>query len=412
MDIVLRRPLATWTLTLAVVSALPGATVRGDDLANATESPAAAAPSAESPSADSSAPAPLSEELLALRQSLRGVLAAYVDRPINTQEHTPWEVFHWVLAYNVDTRIRVAGPEGDWITAVGWLCASRPCRGQRLLTVERDRITALRGVGVQGHDGQFLAILAQSRVPATYPLSVGDRQFTVADLVESEKLGCRRDMELTFKLIGIVHYQPSDTRWKSGSGEDWDVPKLIHEEIAKPIHGAACGGTHRLMGLSYAVRMREKRDEPVDGEFARAQQYIRDYHRYTFGLQNDDGSFSTAWFKGRESRADEARRVQTTGHILEWLSFSLADGELRDERTVRAVAYLVGVLDRGRERTWDIGPLGHALRGLSVYDRRVFQPYDDSGPLAAGPVEVLQDDLDPGTALELAAPLLGPPLKR
>ena len=105
-------------------------------------------------------------------------------------------------------------------------------------------------------------------------------------------------MELTFKLIGLSYYLDIDARWKNSAGQTWSVEKLVHEELAQPIVGTACGGTHRLMGLAYAVRKREESGRPMTGEFRRAQKYLENYHRYTFTkLQNPDGSFSTEWFK-------------------------------------------------------------------------------------------------------------------
>ena len=71
---------------------------------------------------------------------------------------------------------------------------------------------------------------------------------------------------------------------------------------------------------------------PSTGEFVRAQKFINDYHRYTFSLQNPDGSFSTQWFTRREADPDVDRRLKTTGHIAEWLAFSLSDKEMRDPR--------------------------------------------------------------------------------
>ncbi len=38
------------------------------------------------------------------------------------------------------------------------------------------------GGGVQGHEGQFLAMLAQSQISADYPSSSGKIQFSVKDL--------------------------------------------------------------------------------------------------------------------------------------------------------------------------------------------------------------------------------------
>ena len=386
---------------------------QSDEVALAEENPPAIeAPAATANStdvkpdpADGSSPLttpvePLSPELEALRDKVRKVLAIYAQRPVNARDHCPWEVFHWIIGYNVDAMIRADGPWGNETNAVGWLCFNHPCQGQNLLTTVGGRVTALNGVGLQGHDGQFLAILAQSRVMATYPLRVDGKPFTVADLVETEKLGCRDDIELTFKLMGLMRYLDSDAKWKNSSGEDWNIPRLIRREIANPIHGAACGGTHRLMGLSYAVRMRIKRGEPIDGEFRRAQQYVQDYGRYTLGMQNPDGSFSTAWFVGREDRQDTDRRLQTTGHILEWLVYSREDSDLRDPKIVKAVDYLAGIMTEGRQRDWRIGPLGHAIRGLSLYDRRVFQPTDPATPLVA---EVPGKPVETGPAADTAA---------
>ena len=62
------------------------------------------------------------------------------------------------------------GPGGEKVNAIGWMCYNHPCAGEQMLFVNGDKIEARRGVGVQGHYGQFLAILAQSHVKADYPM--------------------------------------------------------------------------------------------------------------------------------------------------------------------------------------------------------------------------------------------------
>ena len=49
------------------------------------------------------------------------------------------------------------------------------------------------------------------------------------------------------------------------------------------------------MALSYAYKKRVQRGFPITGQYKRARKYVDDYHRYTFRLQNPDGSFSTNW---------------------------------------------------------------------------------------------------------------------
>lgn len=318
---------------------------------------------------------PLSPRIQKLREQVRQAIDLYRQHPITTRDHTPWETFHWILAYNVDAEIYTQGPGGEKSNAVGWLCFNRPCQGQKLLAIENGRPAGQYGVGLEGHKGQFMAILGQSRVMIDYPMMINNKQYKVADLVEECKLSCEsgEDKELTFLLIGLSHYLHPNAVWKNREGETWSIPRLIREEISKPIKGAACGGTHRLMGLSYAVRKRQQHELPITGEFARAQMFVNEYVQYLLRLQNTDGSFSTEWFTGRGARPDIDRRLQTTGHMLEWLVFTLPEERLQDAPVTKAVDYVSRILIDEQEHEWKIGHLGHSLRALSLYERRAFK---------------------------------------
>lgn len=316
---------------------------------------------------------PLTPEMVQLKKRTQAALAHYYQNwTLNTRDQSPWEVMHAIVAYGVDTRIRKGGPSGEPMTAIGHLCFSGVCKNQPILTIRKNELYALRGPGVQGHSGQFLAILAQSYLQRDYPLYVGGQKFTLEDLIEAEKKDCEAGTELTFKLISLMHYLPSDATWTNFQGQEWSLDRLVREEIVQPVRGAACGGTHRLMGLSYAIRKREQRGEPITGIYLEAQKYIDQYHKYTWSLQNPDGSFSTAWFVRKEARSDIDRRMQTTGHTLEWLSFSLSDEELRDPKMVKAVKYVTDLLLSEQVSEWEIGHLGHALHALQIYNERVF----------------------------------------
>jgi hypothetical protein len=215
-------------------------------------------------------------------------------------------------------------------------------------------------------------MLAQSRVKTDFPLQVEGKKLTVADLIQYEKETCRAQTELTFKLISFMHYLKSDDKWKTLDGQDWDIPRVIKEELAQPIVGAACGGTHRMTGLSYAVRRREQRGEAFTGQWQRAKKFVEDFHDYTFRLQNPDGSFSTDWFAGRADNGPPTRRLETTGHITEWLAFSLNKEQLVEPRMIKSTQYLANLLIEHRDEKWGIGPLGHGLHALALYDERIF----------------------------------------
>jgi hypothetical protein len=357
---------------------------------------ATTAPTAEKPNTASTAkpvipvqeevapPPPLTKQLMALRTRVRSVLSGYYRKTLNSHDNDPWEAMHGMLSYGINSRIRQGGPRGESITAVGWLCYNKPCKGQTLMYVNpQGEVRAKYGVGLQGHLGQLLAMLAQCHVSETYPIHVGNKEFTIRDLIESEKKTCYPKSELTFKLIALQHYIDLNDKWVNDQGVDWDMPRLVREEMAQPIRGAACGGTHRLSGLSLAVKTRIRRGEPLDGEYAKADEFVKKYQQYAFRLQNRDGSLSTSWFRGSGDDDDINRRIKTTGHILEWLCYSLTDEELRDQRTIRAVTYLANLMYSNYDNEWEVGPRSHATHALLLYDERVFRPFDKEGVVAS-----------------------------
>jgi hypothetical protein len=314
----------------------------------------------------------LSPELQELSIKIRHVLTIYSKKQLNTAQQSPWEMMHRIVAFGIPTEIRRDGPEGESVNAIGWLLWGNRANGMPLMTLSGGKPTGRVGPGLQGHPAQFLGMLAQSEVSPESPFRLDGKTFTVADLIEQEKLDCNSHMELTFKLIAFSYYLKSDEGWINRDGQKWSISKLIQEEISQPVHSGACGGTHRLFGLSSAYLYRAKRGLPIDGEFKRAKSFVRDYQRYTLAsLQNPDGSFSTEWFNRPANATEPARKLQTTGHILEWLVWSLPDDELRDPRVVKSVEYIATTLADQPDHDWSVGPLGHALHALAIYDKRV-----------------------------------------
>ncbi len=308
-------------------------------------------------------------EFLQRRERIRECLRLHFARPEDSTVRSPWGLMHGMLAFGIDTEVIV---QGHRVNAVNWLCRNGKGQDLQILEVRRGKLQPTSGPGVQGHDAQLLFMLAQCKVPIDHPIVVDRYHFTVADLVEFEKSTCESGLELNFKLVGLIHYLDSDASWTTRKRERWDIPRIIREELTQPIVGACCGGTHRLMGFSYAVRKREQRGEPVVGQWLRAKTFIEDYQRYAFKLQYPDGSFSTDWFRSRQKSDDMNRALETTGHMFEWLAFSLPDEELTEPHVVKTVDYLCGQFLENRDHEWGVGPKGHALHSLALYDERVF----------------------------------------
>ena len=361
---------------------------RGADLPETPRAHSPAAPAGEPNAAGRRTVTPsepslqITRRMAQLQPRIDKVLRFYYDRPLNTLDDSAWSIMHSFLGYGVNTPVAVRGKNGRRTHAVGWICWNNPCAGRRLFDLVDGYIQGREGPGYQGHPGQFLAMLAQIRLKQDYPLRIQGKQFTVADLVEAEKRTCAVNRELTFKLIGLSHYLESDAEWQSATGESWNLSKILNIELSQPVNGAACGGTHRIMACSYAVKKREQRGQPLDGPYARAKKYVQDYHRYTMTLQNRDGSFSSDWFKRRANWGDKDRQLQTTGHILEWLVYSLPRDQLADPRIVRATEFLTNLMTQDRYHPWEVGPRGHALRALSLYRQRVFGAEELAAPMA------------------------------
>jgi len=314
-----------------------------------------------------------------LRNPIERTMNFYWNKPEDADTRTHWGMFHQLMIWDKDTVITHRNRKYN---AVAWMAGNNQSRNQLLFKEDRRGIVVETGVGLQGHQAQMLAVFGLIDVPKTYPIYVGRSKFSVEDVVRREMLDCKSGTELTFTLIGLSHYIDTDSRWVASDGQDWDFSRLIQEELAQPVVGAACGGTHRLMGFAHALRRRHAEGKAITGQWERADRYVKDFIAYTWQLQNRDGSMSTDWFERSEDNGKMDRKIQTTGHMVEFLLTALPDNELQSPQMLRAISYLVNTLYQERGHEWQVGPKGHALRALAMYYRRVFSRRDPWRPIA------------------------------
>lgn len=323
----------------------------------------------------------LSSRALKMKPVIERGLKYYWDRPEDAAIRTHWGMLHSIMVFDKDTEII---DRQKRYNAVAWMAGNNPCRNQILFSEDSHGISVRIGPGLQGHQGQLLAIFGQIDVPVQYPVYAGKKRFTVKDVLQREMEDCKSGDELTFTLIGLSHYADSDTSWIARDGESWDVERVIREELKQPIVGAACGGTHRLMGFGHALRRRRAEGKPITGEWDRADRFIKDFVDYTWTLQNRDGSMSTAWYERREDNGKVDRKIQTTGHMLEMLMVVTPDHQLQSPQMLRTAEFLANAMYSERGHDWEVGPKGHALRSLAMYYQRVFR---DPTPWRNAPVE-------------------------
>jgi hypothetical protein len=351
----------------------------GDD---ATPSGAAAKPSKNSAASPAKSKPQLSQEMTALRDQVRQQLAAAQKQAFNTRQNSATEILSVCLAFGCDSEVSLEGSDGRRINGIACLCYNYPCQGFELLGSYKKYPAARIGYGYQEHPGEFLAMLAMSRVAGSYSVRVGGKSYKVADLVEAEKLGCRSGGDLSLMLIGLAHYVV-EPEWKNDLGETWSIERMIDDELDQPTANASDGGLNRLLGLSYAVARRAKSGRTLEGAYKRAQKYVTQCQEYALQQQNGDGTWGPYFLAARTAGAETLSDLRSTGYVLEWLALSLPEAKLTDPHVVAAVESVLRLVGSQRYQwnapslsTREIVSLEHALHALVIYDQRAFAPFD------------------------------------
>jgi hypothetical protein len=366
---------------------------KADSAAKESAQAPANEPSSEKPAAPPKAKFRLSPNQATLRDQVRKTLAYYQKMPFGTRQNNAGEIMDYCLPYGCATEISLYDASGERrANGITCLCWNYPSGGYEPLANSGGHISARLGYGVQSQPSQLLATLAFARVQANYPLRAGSAVRTVADLVEAEKLDCRAGADMSLKLIGLSYYA-EDGVWKDDLGEEWSVEKILREELNLPSPSAGDRGLNRLLGLAYAKQRREKRNLPLEGQFARVEKYLDDFRKFAFTLQNTDGSWGY-FLSARGANRDAAAQLRSTGYVLEWLAYSLPEGDLDDNRVTASVNCVVQGLNMQRNRSAapnlpsrEINAIAHSLHALSIYDDRFYQFAEEEKPANEKPAE-------------------------
>ena len=305
----------------------------------------------------------------------------FYDRELNTIDHGAWQVLHGALAYQRQFPVRVGRTEStpsainyllNGGTVDGW--QFRP--GQRLQN-GRIGLRAVMQPGTkrgQGHADQWLAILAQCEFPVDKEIIAGGRKYTIADLISQVQLDVSDNVEneYSWTLIGFALYLDPNTKWIANDGDEWSIPRLIEIELQQDLDDSACGGTHRLIGVTMALNEYKKRGGESTGVWATVETRIQNAIRIAQQTQNDDGSFSPNYFARPGQTVDTATRLATTGHILEFLSLAMSKGELEADWVKKAAGHLSELFLDTEEISLECGALYHAAHGLALYRDKVY----------------------------------------
>jgi hypothetical protein len=180
------------------------------------------------------------------------------------------------------------------------------------------------------------------------------------------------DQELSWTIVVVGQYLGTELSWTNSYGEKLRYEDLIRYEVKANVEQAACGGTHRLFGLKWAYNLHQRNGGQPTGVWKDLLDEQAKYQDLARKYQNPDGSFSTEFFRGPGNAPDMQLRMNTTGHILEWLAYTLPQEQLHQEWIERAVNRLTLMFWEIQNNPMESGTLYHAAHGLRIYYERLF----------------------------------------
>jgi hypothetical protein len=362
--------------------------------------PAAAEPEAAVKAVSASAPAAAKPRAAVRGEDLREMLDRTLEfsqhgREMSLEDHAAWQLLHGVLGFGENFEILANGQK---VNAVDWVFAGKPMKGWTINPTSRGlRAEIEAGKFGQGHDDQWLAILSQWNVPATRPIRVAGKDYTVQDLIERTKYDCYEGKEASWTIIALSkHLDPFDQTWVGTDKQEWSLERLAAMEAAADyddetahdiIANTACGGMHRLIGLAIGLNNYRAAHPGVElqGGWLAAQERLDWAVAQARALQLPSGAFSIAFLFRSANSTNLDEHLAATGHTLEFLAFALPKQRLQEPWVERSVVYLCDLLQRTKHLDLECGGLYHALHGLVLYREKVFGPREgEPRPSGAG----------------------------
>lgn len=306
-----------------------------------------------------------------LLEKVQQAIAITTRRQLIVGQHSPWQVVHGVLALRHEMMMKK--PEGGEISGIDWMASGALWKGDTIF-----KVTPYGGQGhpfsakwdFEGHPTQFLGYMCEADMPLDFEFQAGPKKITVQDIINDARMQITEGPEVTWTLWALSHYLKSSEEWTNAKGEPWSIERMVRIEYQQSVLNSACGGTHGLYALAYSRNKRLAEKLPLTGYWIYADMKVKRYIEEARALQNQDGSFSSAYFRGREYNPDFVKRIPANGHTLEFLMCALPENDLKQPWVRRGVESVAQDLIDNRRTPCDCGPLFHALHALKMYNFR------------------------------------------
>ena len=332
---------------------------------------------------DDDGPAKMPESLPPVRGGLKDRIEAALHQVWKRELRTDngfWTVFHAILGTGFETTLQ--DPlTGKKVNAIEHIRSGGEVRGMEFIPTKNglDVRTGPQFVG-QGHQDQFVAEMVQWGMTADKAFRVYDKDYTFMDFVRHSKMraSVKSDQELSWAIIMIGEFYGTNITWTNEKGERLTFDDVVRYELEQPVgENAACGGTHRLFGLTWAYFRHLEHGGKKVGVWKDVDAALDRYAQQARKYQNPDGTFSTKYLAGPGNAREIELRIGTTGHVLEWLAFALPAARLREQWVQDAAGALSLLILDSQSRSIESGALYHAAHGLHIYHDRVFGPMPD-----------------------------------
>ena len=304
------------------------------------------------------------------------------ERQLNLDVNAAWQILHGALPFGMKFKVQ----NGDAsVPAMQWVLDGNQMKGWTLRHGSKDLPGGRRGLKMvmepgtktgQGHEDQWLAVMSQCGLPREEKILFQGQEYQLWDVVQQSMWDTFPGKECSWTLIALTRYLDDfNQEWQASDGETWNLERVVQMEADQDLAMSACGGSHRLIGMTMAIDAHQERGGEIEGPWKDAEQKISGAIETARQFQQPDGSFSTNYFARPGTSADLALRINTTGHTLEFLALALPPDRLSEPWVEQAVMQLCKLFKKTEPIPLECGSLYHAAHGLMEYRERRFGPW-------------------------------------
>ncbi len=302
-------------------------------------------------------------------------------RRLSSSDNAAWQIMHGVICYG--HQLPLITPDRGEVSALDYAFHEGAIRGWQLMPGQplpsgRRGVKAVLEPGSytgQGHVDQWIAICAMAELPGSDEVVIDQETYTLKDWAEQARMDASSNPlnEFSWSLIALTYYFPDDAQWVASDGSTWSWERMVAQEVQYDLNLSACGGAHRLVGLTLALQAKRRLKLPDSQAWDDARRIVERSIADIESMRNGDGSLSSHFLERPGCSRDLAATLASTGHLFEFLANALEDSQLHEPWVKAAAARLCEIFEATRDVDLDCGACYHALNGLRVYKNRCSQ---------------------------------------